>query len=72
MNDPKIQALCKSFRNSNKSIFMNSWDHYEFSKRTIRTNGPNFRKFKPNNSREALNFDRDKSSMDIHKKNLKY
>ena len=65
MNDPRVQAMFKSSRHKNLSIFIISQDYYELPKRTIRANGNIYHIFKPNNFRDVQNLYQDKASMDM-------
>ena len=65
MDDPRVQAMFKRSRHSSLSIFVISQDYYELGKKTIRCNGNIYHIFKPNNFRDVLNIDQDKSSMDM-------
>ena len=61
----RVQAMFKRSRHNNLSIFINSHEHYELSKRTIRANRNVYHIFEPNNFR-------DKASMDMTFNEFKY
>ena len=70
-NNDKIQAMFKSGRHNNLSIFIISQDYYELPKKTIRCNGNIYHIFKPNYFRDVINLYQDKSSMDMTLKEFK-
>ena len=72
MDDPRIQAMFKSSRHNNLSVFIISQDYYELSKKTIRCNGNVFHIFKPNNFLDVRNLYQDKASMDMTLNEYKY
>ena len=55
MNDTRIQAMFKSSRHKNLSIFITSQEYYELPKRTIRADGNIYHILKPNKFRKVLN-----------------
>ena len=65
MNDLRVQAVFKSSRHNNLSIFLISQDYYGLPRRTIRANGKTYHIFKPNGSGDVLNIYQDKNSMDM-------
>ena len=71
MNDPRVQAMFKTSRHNNLSIFRISQNYYELPKRTIRGKGNIYHIFKPNKFRDVLNIHQDKSSMDMTLKEFK-
>ena len=65
MDHPRVQAMFKTSRHNNLSIFIISQDYYELSNKTIRCNGNIYHIFKPNNFRDVINLYQDKASMDM-------
>ena len=65
MSDHRVQAMFKSSRHINLSIFFISQDYYELPKKTIRANGNIYHIFKPNNFLDVRNIHQDKASMDM-------
>ena len=65
MNDPRVQAMFKRSRQNNLSRFFISQDYYDLPKKTIRSNGKIYLKFKPNNFLDVRNIYQDKISMDM-------
>ena len=72
MNDPRLQAMFKRYRDNNLSIFIIPQDYYELPKRTTRANGNIYHIFKANNFRDVRNFYQDKASMDMTLNEFKY
>ena len=72
INDPRVQAMFKSSRHNNLSIFIISQDYYELPKKTIRTNGKIHHIFKPINFLDVRNIYQDKASMDMTLDEFKY
>ena len=65
MDDPRVQAMFKRYRNNKSSFFIISQEYYELSKKTIRCNGNIYHIFKPNNFRYVQNLYQDQASMDM-------
>ena len=63
MNDSKVQVMFKRSRHNNLSILIISEVFYEIPKRTIRSNGNIYHKFKPNNFRVVQNIFREKKPL---------
>ena len=65
MKDPKVQAMLKTSRHINLSLFIMGQDLYELPRRTFKTNGNINLIFKPNRFREFQNLYQEKASMDM-------
>ena len=72
MNDPRVQAMFKRSRQIRLSLFIISQHYYELPKKTIRTNGKIYHKFKPNTYRDVQNLYQDKASMDMALNEFEY
>ena len=72
INGPRVQAMFKRTRHNNISIFIISKDYHELPKKTIRTNGNIYHKFKQNNFLDVRNIYQDKASMDMTLDKLNY
>ena len=64
--------MLKRGRYNNLSIFIISQDNYEVPKRTIRTNGNVYHRFKPNHFLDVRNIYQDKASTDMTLDEFKY
>ena len=72
MNDPRVQTMCKRYRDIILSIFIIPQYYYELPKRTTRANGNIYRIFKANNFRGARNFYQAKASLHMTLNEFKY
>ena len=72
MSDPRVQAMFKSSRHNNLSIFIISQDYYELPKIKIRANGNIHHISKPNNFLDVRIIYQDKASMDMTLDDFKY
>ena len=65
MNDPRVEAMFKRSGHINLSVFIITQHYYELSKKNNSCQGNIWHIFKPNNFRDVINVNQDKSFMDV-------